>query len=230
MSGASVSVIVAVRDGEAYLGEAIDSILEQTAPAGEVLIVDDGSVDGTAEVIAGYGPPVRCLRREPLGVAAALNTGLAAATGDLIAFLDADDVWTPRKLELQLAALDRQPELDLVFGHVEQFISPELDEATRSRLHLPDGVIPGRSKGTMLARREAVDRVGKFDGGHPPADFIDWYARAEDTGLRTVMLPEVLLRRRIHGGNMTLREDRANYARAVRKIMARRQAAAAEEA
>jgi glycosyltransferase involved in cell wall biosynthesis len=225
-AASEVSVIVPVRDGERYIGEAIDSILAQTAPPSEVLVVDDGSRDGTAAIVSRYEPPVRCIRRDRAGAAQAINDGLAQARGDAIAFLDADDVWAPRKLELQLAALEREPELDLVFGHVEQFHSPELDERERARLHGPPGTTPGLLKGAMLARRRAFEAVGPFDGEFPPAEFIDWYARAEDAGLRGEMLPEVVLHRRLHGANLTLRSDRDNYARVVRRIMLRRQAGA----
>jgi glycosyltransferase involved in cell wall biosynthesis len=197
----AVSVVVPAHDTELYLAEAIESILGQTIPPAEVIIVDDGSQDGTAEVAEGFGTAVTVLRQERGGVGAAVNSGLEIADGDLVAFLDADDVWTPRKLERQRAVLGAEPETDMVFGRVEQFISPDLTPEERAELRPPVGSLPGKVKGTMLIRRPAFERVGPFDTSWKIADFVDWYTRAHGLGLRERMLGEVLLRRRLHRTN-----------------------------
>lgn len=224
IASTSISVIVAVRDEERYVGAAIDSILGQTRPPEEVLVVDDGSEDGTASVVRRFGPPVRYVGQGRLGVATALNRGLAEARGELIAFLDADDLWEPRKLELQLAALRRDPDLDLVLCHVEQFHSPELGERERARIHLPRGRFPGLVKGAVLVRRAALDKVGGFDPRWDLTDFLDWYARAQEAGLRIEVLPAVLVRRRLHTSNSGLRGDQREYARALAEVLRRRAA------
>jgi glycosyltransferase involved in cell wall biosynthesis len=217
MRNPAVSVVVPAHDAELYLAEAIESILGQTLPPAQVIVVDDGSQDGTAEVAEGFGMPVIVLRRQRGGVGAAVNSGLELADGDLIAFLDADDVWTPRKLELQRAVLDAEPETDMVFGRVEQFISPDLSPEERAELRLPVGSLPGKVKGTMLIQRPALKRVGPFDTSWKIADFIDWYIRAAGLGLRERMLGEVLLRRRLHRTNSGRinRLGRDEYARVV---------------
>ena len=192
-------MIVPVRDAELYIEEAIDSILGQTRSVDEVIVVDDGSRDGTAARVEGYGDSVTLISREPGGVGAAVNAGLDAADGDLISFLDADDLWTSRKLEVQCEALAADPGLDVVFGHVEQFVSPELSDAERARLRVIVGDHPAKLKGTTLIRRRSLDRVGPFRTQWTVADFVDWYARAQEKGLSERMLAEVVLRRRLTG-------------------------------
>jgi glycosyltransferase involved in cell wall biosynthesis len=207
--------VIPVRDGGRYLGEAIASVLAQSAAPLEVIVVDDGSIDGSAEVARSFGRPVRCLVQPPLGIAAAVNRGVHAASGQLLAWLDADDLWTCDKLALQLAALRARPGRDAVFGHLANF-----DEAGR-----PGPAIPGYSRGTMLISREAFDRVGPFTDWQL-GEFVEWYARAVDAGLETAMLPDVVLRRRVHAANLgvRLRDDRDEYARVLKAVLDRRRA------
>jgi glycosyltransferase involved in cell wall biosynthesis len=225
-----VSVIVPMYDAEPYVGEALRSVLEQTHPAAEVIVVDDGSTDGSAHVAGGFGPPVRCVRQPHAGIAAAMNRGLREASGALIAALDADDLWTPRKLALQVAALDADPALDLVLGNLELFHSPGSDARSRVSGAMDTGPTPAYLRSAMLARREAFERVGIFDTRWRIGEFIDWYARAVDGGLRMAAVPEVVLRRRIHGANTTRRTaDRRDYARVVKATLDRRRARASRE-
>jgi glycosyltransferase involved in cell wall biosynthesis len=224
MSADRISAIVPVRDEELYVEEALDSILAQSRPPDQVIVVDDGSTDGTPELVDAYPDPVTRIRREPGGVGAALNTGVQAADGDLISFLDADDVWTPGKLEVQLAALAADPALDMVFGHAEQFISPDLSEAERAQLHGARESQSAKLKGTMLVRSASFERVGEFQTRWTLVDFIDWYARAQERGLHETMLDEVVLRRRLHRSNVGRihSDSRADYARAVGAALRRR--------
>ena len=219
-----MSVIVPAFDAERYLGEALESVLEQTHGPADVIVVDDGSTDGTAQVAESFGAPVRCLRRERAGVAAALNAGVQAARGELLAFLDADDLWVREKLELQVAALAADPRLDLVLGHMSEFRSPDLSAEESARLAMRSGSVPGASRGTMLIRREAFMRVGQFATGWTLGEFVEWYARAVDAGLQVQMLPEVLMERRLHRANSGIRDadSRADYVRVVRAILERR--------
>ena len=205
--------MIPVRNGAGYLGDAVESVLAQSAPPGEVVVVDDGSTDGSSDVARSFGPPVRCVAQEPLGVSAATNRGVAEAQGGLLAFLDADDVWTRDKLRLQVAALRERPGLDAVFGHMQNFWA---DRAAAEP-------VPGYLRGTMLIRREAFDRVGPFAHWRL-GEFVEWYARAVDAGLQMLMLPELVLRRRIHDANtgILLRGERAEYAAAMKSILDRR--------
>src|SRR5262245_16865951 len=125
----SISVIIPVYNGERYLAEALVSVLAQTHPPTEIIVVDDGSTDTTAQIAQRYAPRIHYHfrpRGAVSGAAAARNHGAYLAQGDYLAFLDADDVWLPDKLRLQMAAFAHDPALDQVFGHVQQFISPEL--------------------------------------------------------------------------------------------------------
>jgi glycosyltransferase involved in cell wall biosynthesis len=214
-----VSVVIPAYDREGTLREALESVLAQGVPDVEVVVVDDGSTDGTAAVaerLAG----VRCLRRPHRGPAAARNAGVAAAGGELLAFLDSDDLWAPGKLAAQLALLDAHPEVAMVFGLVDQFVTDGADRITVS------GPQPAYLSGLMLARRAAFDEVGTFDETLLLGDFIDWLARAREAGLRSALVPEVLLHRRLHGGNLGRgnASARLDYVRVVKARLERRRA------
>jgi glycosyltransferase involved in cell wall biosynthesis len=215
-----VSVVVAVRDSERFLGEAIESILAQDYEPLELIVVDDGSTDGTAEVARSYLPAVRVVSQAPLGVGAALNTGIGRAQGPLLAFLDADDVWLPGKLAVQTAALRERPDVDVVFAHVEQFFDADPGAAAIAAQ-------PGWAKQTMLIRRAAFDRVGPFSTELRLGDFIDWWARATELGLTSLMLPDLCARRRLHDDNSGIRfhAERDDYLRVLKAALDRRRAA-----
>jgi glycosyltransferase involved in cell wall biosynthesis len=208
-----VSVVIPVRDGERYLGEAVESVLGQRHAPSEVLVVDDGSRDRTADVAAVF-PGVEVVKQEPRGVGAALNCGVSRARCELLAFLDADDVWLPEKLERQIAVLRQRPDVEAVFGHVEQFVDGCAPRAAE----------PGYAPGTMLIRRGSLERIGPFATGWRVGDFIDWWARALDRGLQTVLLADVVLRRRVHGANVGIRlsAERGEYARVLKAVLDRR--------
>jgi len=218
---APVSVVIAVHNGERYLAEAIRSVLDQTLPPAELLIVDDGSSDGTPQVCADFGSELRYLHLAHGGVAAALNAGIAIASSEWLSFLDADDLWSKDKLKRQFEALEEQPDADMVFGHMRQFRSPELP-GTQSPSD--QSIIPGFSRCTLLIRRSAMQQVGPFEEHWRVGEFVDWYLRAQDRGLREVMLNDILLHRRLHENNMG-RQDRTtgvDFARIIKKALDRR--------
>ena len=157
-----VSVMIGVYNGAPYLGEAIESVLAQDYAPLELIVCDDGSTDGSAEVAQAFDG-VLVVRQKNAGNGAARNRAIEEATGELYAFLDADDRFVPGKLSLQKAALDADPQLDLVFGHVREFLSPELDEATRASLRPPaPEPMPWTAPNLMLIRRDSFHRVGRF--------------------------------------------------------------------
>jgi glycosyltransferase involved in cell wall biosynthesis len=227
--GLRTSVVIPAHNAEGYLQEAIGSILAQTLMPAEVVVVDDGSTDATAAVAAAFGPPVRCVRRQREGIGAALNTGVEHSTGALLSFLDADDMWLPEKLALQTDALRSDPTLDYVLGHVVQFRSPELTADEAAGIAVPSELMPGISKGTLLIRRESFLCVGAFATQWRAGEFIEWYARAIDAGLKGTMLDRVVLRRRLHRSNMGVREKdaRPEYVRVLRSVLDRRRASRA---
>jgi glycosyltransferase involved in cell wall biosynthesis len=221
-----ISAIVPIYNREAYLAEAIASILNQSISPQEVIVIDDGSRDGGGEIAKSF-PAVRYHYQTNQGVGAARNQGVRLATGDFFAFLDSDDLWSSDKLELQLAAFAKNPHLDAVFGQVRQFFSPDLDEETRRKTQIPREVMPGYHVGTMLIRREAFFRVGWFETEFRQGEFVSWYLRSLDAGLQIAMLPEVVMERRIHQTNQGRNPevDRREYARILKASLDRRRAA-----
>ena len=196
-----VSVIIAAYNSEAYIAEAIESVLGQTVPASEVIVIDDGSTDGTSGILARFGDRIIALNQTNSGQAVAVNKGLAMARGELIGFCDADDLWTARKLELQLALLERDSDVEAVFGKVQQFVSPDVPEDQRERLKPAVEIMPGELKQCMLIRRDALDRAGRFDESLPATFFIAWLGRAKQGGLNSAHVDDIVVRRRLHLGN-----------------------------
>jgi glycosyltransferase involved in cell wall biosynthesis len=220
-----VSVVIPVHNCEQFIAQAIDSILVQTYRDIEVIVVDDGSDDGTAQALQHYMPQVRYLRQLRQGPGQARNVGVKLARGTYVAFLDADDIWMPEKLALQMNALNSSSRPDMVFSCIDEFVEPSCLET--------DGLQPrcrlaGYDSGTLLMRKDAFLRVGLFDPKWRAGEFIDWYARAQEAGLRGVLLPEVLMRRRIHGANMGLisRSFQIDYVRIIKALLDRRRKAA----
>jgi glycosyltransferase involved in cell wall biosynthesis len=222
MAEPSISVMVPVFNGASFLPEALESVLAQTRPPNEVVVVDDGSTDESAAIASAYGGAVRVHRQPNRGIGAARNAALALAQGDLLAFLDADDVWQPRKLELQLDLLATSPELDIVFGHIAEFRTGP--GGRREPLGDPR---PGPLTVTMLIRAEALRRVGPFREGVVVSEYLVWLARARELGLREAMLPDVLTWRRVHDTNNGLVNRRAieEYPRVFKELLDRRRAA-----
>jgi glycosyltransferase involved in cell wall biosynthesis len=223
----TISVVIPAFNAEKYLKEAVDSVLEQTIPVTEILVVDDGSTDRTADIVRAYGDPVKYFYQSNHGVGHACNRGASLACGEFIGFQAADDLWVAEKLERQLDAFHLQPDLDMVFVYVQQFVSPELSDAERARFHCPERPEPGYLAATMLVRRTAFERVGPFITHVQFGDFIDWYDRARSLGLKEAMLPEVLFKRRIHTTNLSIlqRHNRVEFARVIKGIIDRKRRA-----
>jgi glycosyltransferase involved in cell wall biosynthesis len=170
---ATISVIIPTHNYGRFIPDAIASVLTQTLPADEIVVVDDGSTDNTAAVVASFGSSVKYLWQEQMGVSAARNRGVDESKGDLIAFLDADDTWEPEKLEMQAAAFATDTAVGLVHCGMREFDS--LTGETLS-LHLngcaghvannlllweePLIVGPG---GTIMVTRSAFDEAGGYD-------------------------------------------------------------------
>jgi glycosyltransferase involved in cell wall biosynthesis len=228
MSLPLVTVIIGAYNAERYLAEAIDSVLAQTHPRLELIVVDDGSTDGSGRIAESYGDPVRCIRQENGGMAAARNRAIPEARGDYLAFLDADDRFPPDKLRSQLAVFEAQPELDVVYGHVTEFLSPDLDEAARALLRAPEHDVPWPTPNLMLVKRESFLRVGLFSTELKVGIGVDWYARANELGLRSAAPPVVVLERRLHAENNGIRqrESKPQYLHVLKAALDRRRAEA----
>ena len=219
-----VSVLLSVYNGEKYLEEAIESALEQTYAPLEFIIINDGSQDRTEHVIAKYGSKVRYFYQSNQGQPAALNYGLSIAKGAYIAFLDADDLHLPEKTALQVDFLENRPQVDFVFGHVEQFSSPELSQEVQKKWVCPSGIAPGYLAAAGLFRKECFEKVGLFNEKQRIGAFIEWYMRASEMALQNELIPDLVLRRRIHENNMGIysRHCRHEYLQIVKKALQRR--------
>lgn len=190
-------------NAERWLGDALASVFAQTYAPIETIVVDDGSTDGTPDVIAGHGERVVGLRQANAGPATALNRAILASRGEFLAFLDADDLWPPRKLELQMTRLAAAPDLAACYGLVQNFWTDDVKiEAEALRGHRILDPIPGLVTGTLLARRSTFERLGLFvDQRHAYA--LDWALRLKHARLPHEVLDEVLLLRRYHAANMS---------------------------
>jgi glycosyltransferase involved in cell wall biosynthesis len=218
----SLSCIVPCRNAEDYLAQAIASALAEGAD--EVVIVDDGSTDDSAAVAAAAVGPVRILRQAACGAAAARNAGLAIARHELIAFLDADDLWPAGSLALRRSVLAADSKLDAVYGHTRQFYSPELDVITRSRLGCALASSPAPIFGSIVLRRSVFDRIGGFDVSLKVGEMFEFMARFADASLAITCVPETVLLRRIHASNVMRPDGTAvnGYPRALKAVLDRR--------
>jgi glycosyltransferase involved in cell wall biosynthesis len=223
-----VSAIIPVFNYERYLGEAIESVLGQTYSHFEVIVVDDGSTDKSAEVARSFaGRGVRYCQQANAGIGPARNKGVELARGDFLAFLDADDRWPEEKTERQLRAFENDPALEMCFGQAVQLQNgPEWEAGVNERKLPAAGMVPGMVAGTMLIKREAFLRVGEFPGGLKVGEFIDWYSRAVELQIRSIVLPDLFLWRRIHDSNTGVRERKSvtDYARVLKASLDRKRA------
>lgn len=209
-----VSIIIPSYNCRPWIGEAIDSALSQTWRPIEVIVVDDGSTDGTADwASAHYGERIRVFRQSNRGAAAARNTGLASAQGEYIQFLDADDIITPHKLEIEVAYLQAHPECAGVHSDIEHFYDQEPDRRDPwPRRHLFRSNYPLASLvdggifhiQSCIFRKEWVDRVGFFDEDLPTAEDWDWILRLVQMGGQIDFVPgESGLFYRVRPGSMS---------------------------
>jgi glycosyltransferase involved in cell wall biosynthesis len=220
-----ISVIISVYNGENYLSNAIESVLQQDYDDKEIIVIDDGSIDGTQEVIREFGKKVISIYQKNRGLGAGRNAGVKASSGDYIAFLDHDDVWAPGKLSKQMDIMLSSHNDPLVFSQVKQFICPSLSEAERIRLIVNQSVLPGYIAGTLLISKERFAQVGYFIEENQVGEFIEWYLRALEKNVPIVLLNELGLYRRVHNSNMGRQQDlykRSDYLKILKASLDRR--------
>jgi glycosyltransferase involved in cell wall biosynthesis len=199
-----VSCIVPAFDAERFVAEAIHSILAQTYPRREVIVVDDGSTDGTPAALATFGARIRVIRQENQGPSAARNRGLQESRGAFIAFLDADDLWVEDKLDAQMGRFRERPALELCLAHTRSFWIPELaDEARRLTDHPYHRERLVFLPSSIVARRELFERVGGFDPALRHGEDTDWVIRMMRARTIYEAVPRLLLHRRQHTRNLT---------------------------
>lgn len=197
-----VGVIIAVKNGERFLRSAIDSVCNTGYEPREIIVVDGKSKDDTPLIARSFAE-VRLIEQEGRGLSDAWNVGVGAATGDLIAFLDSDDLWAPNKLYLQVAFMEEHPEIQYTIGRVKFFLEPGFSAPVGFKRQLLENDHVGRIPGTLLARRSLFDSIGGFDTALALAGDVDWFARAKDSQAPMAVLDEVFLYKRIHDHNLS---------------------------
>jgi glycosyltransferase involved in cell wall biosynthesis len=207
-----VSVIVPVHNGERFLAEAVESIRAQNHPTLEIVVVDDGSTDRTPEVLASLrGGDLRWLRQENRGPAAARNAGIELARGEVIGFLDADDVWPPDSLGLRLAHLDGSVPADIVTAWMKFVRTAPAGNGGPEAREL-GATIFAFNFGTSLVRRRVFDTVGLLDETMRFGEDADWFTRAWEHGVPMLVVDAPTLLRRVHDRNMTRDREAASRA------------------
>lgn len=224
-----VGVVVRTLNSQRYVEAAISSVLEQTRPVAEIVVVDGGSTDGTLERLAAFGDRIRVVPQRREGLGGAAQDGIDELSQALVTFQDSDDLWPTDRIEHMSAHLEHHPDVDGVMGRVEHFVSPELSEAEASCFEVPDGPQPGAGLPSLLVRRAVFERAGGLRDGLSAGEYLEWSDRARRAGVRIDPVEVVALRRRVHLSNFTRRpESKGDYLKAVRLVMARRRADSGE--
>ncbi len=214
-----VSVVIPTYNCAAYLPTCLEGVFAQTWRDLEVIVVDDGSTDGTGDALRPWMEKIRCIRQANAGVAAARNAGICSSSGPLVAFLDADDLWAERKLELEVAALTAEPGAGLVCSDfsIEHADGTVLDSYFRQRGGYETGRVFSplvRScfifTSTVIMRRSLIDTLGGFNESIGWGDDYNMWLRAALRS-RIQVVPEVLCTKRERPGNVRPFEEMAAY-------------------
>lgn len=198
----TVSAIIVVKNGEAYLAEAIESILKQSLPPNEILVIDGKSTDESAKIAKSY-PKVTLIEQMGSGLADARNFGIEQASGELIAFLDSDDYWHPEKLQTQVARFSDSPEIQYSFSNVKLFLEPGCELRKGYDWYFLNEEQIGRTPGTLVVRKSLFDQVGKFDPMYKIACDVEWFTRVKDYQIKSVFVSQILLYKRLHYLNLS---------------------------
>lgn len=215
----SISVVIPAWNAALHIGDALDSVLSQSVAPKEIIVVDDGSTDNTIICLQKYGPRITLIRQPNAGPAAARNRGIAEAHGDAMAFLDADDVMVPRRLEVQGAVLTGDADCAVALGRQRTFRSES------ERLVLGNCTVgspasrPGYVPSAAMIRAGAFARIGPFDTSLRIGDFLEWIKRAQSSGLAIRQMEEVVAYRRLHEASLSRSAGKqyANLVHALRK-------------
>ncbi|MCA9468792.1 MAG: glycosyltransferase family 2 protein [Nitrospira sp.] len=219
-----ISVIIPVYNGERYIGQAVRSVLAQTWLPHEIIVIDDGSTDKTRETLEPFWGQIQYLFQPNQGPSAARNAGIKVAQGDLICFLDADDLWTPEKLEVQLMFMQANPETAMVFADHEEFnreglvLASYLREKRKAFLAFPvePGTVDGAfgklvienfiSTPTVMLRKCCLERAGVFDEKIRSVEDRDLWMRIS-ASFPIACIPRILCKRRMHGENISRKRE-----------------------
>lgn len=197
-----VSVILPVYNGEKHLTEVLQSVFAQDYEPMEVIVVDDGSTDKSAEIARSFSG-VRYLFQENSGPGAARNRGLEASSGEFVALIDQDDLWTRNKLRVQVGYMIERPEIQYTFCRMRHFLEAECTLPSWFNPELFEQDVVGYLPSGFVARRSVFEQVGQFNTDIKTGSDGDWFFRAKDQNIPHAIVPEVLLHRRLHGFNQS---------------------------
>lgn len=208
-----ISVIIPAYNAEAHIENAIKSILDQEYKNIEIIVIDDGSTDSTAQICKKFD--ITLVQQENKGISAARNAGLKEVTGNLIAFLDADDLWYKYKLGDQVKLIESNQSPSFVLG-----LSIAIDN-NKSPITDPHFVL---SLGTVLVKKEVFNQVGNFDEQLEFGEDIDWFLRVMEAEFNCLVSPKPVLKFRRHENNSTNNREKTNqfFLRAIRQSLKRR--------
>ena len=201
MGAPRVSIIAAAYNGERFLKESLESAFAQDYDSYEVVFVNDGSNDRTAEIAESF--PVRYVYQPNQGLPSARNAGLTIANGEMVAFLDDDDILPPTKLSTQVRYLDEHPGTGCVLGRVEWLFEDAVERPQMARDPIfgdPGGI----QLVTAMIRRDVLEKLRGFDESYRYAEDRDLFVRMREHGVEIAVLDEVVLHKRLHGSNMTM--------------------------
>jgi glycosyltransferase involved in cell wall biosynthesis len=216
-----ISVLIPAFNARAFIRESLESILNQTVLPGEIIVINDGSTDGISDFLKSLNiDSLKVLNQTKQGVAAALNLGITNSRGEILAFLDADDIWLPNKLEDQLQVIN---EVDMAFTLIENFIDLSMDIDLSQKLDVNLNPFIGIHKSTLLIKKKSFLKVGLFERERK-VELLEWYARAKDLGLSESIVKKVLVKRRIHGSNQSIIDKslRNEFPKILKAILDRR--------
>jgi glycosyltransferase involved in cell wall biosynthesis len=205
-----ISVIVPAYNAEKYLADAVQSVIDQNHTPMEIIVVDDGSIDETAGVVASFGRKVHYIYQENSGPAIARNTGIGVAKGDILGFIDADDIWADDNITTQLPILLEQPDVDIVLGATQRIRQTTFSKGGEPFENLFDPQI-FYSFGASLIRKTVFDKIGMLDPAMKYGEDVDWFLRARDHGISIRYQHEVVLFYRLHDKNMTRQRSMSDY-------------------
>ena len=217
-----ISVILPVYNSEKYLREALNSVFNQHYTPLEIIIVDDGSTDGTSQIVKEYRGKVQYYYQQNEGPASARNLGIQKANGDFITFIDADDLWPDDKLMNQMRCFEKYPETEIVQGLVERVDISKPNKPDESEVE--EQLFIHSNLGAMIIRRAVFDKIGMFDRNLTYHSDTDFWFRARESGIKILVDNKIALIYRIHGSNHTTGKNTKSlgFARILKKSLDRR--------
>ncbi|MEA5619903.1 glycosyltransferase family A protein [Cronbergia sp. UHCC 0137] len=197
-----VTVIIPVYNYANYIAATLDSVFAQTYCPIEVIVVDDGSTDNSADIVRSY-PEVQYFYQSNQGAAVARNMAIAQSTGEYIAFLDADDYWKPNKLKVQMKYMMDNPEIRITATNVFSFLEPDTQVPTWFKSERELGETNGMVLSSIVVHKAVFREIGDFSPPFFPSEDTEWFCRVKDAQISLVILPIPLTLRRLHGSNLT---------------------------